>query len=177
MRWLVWGPAAMLILGMPLYAGAFASGHAGTSFVLIWMSNFVMASYIAPTGAAVQNLAGPRMRALAAALFGMTTGVIGAGLGPTVLGLASDYFAAHAFHHGDFIASCPGGRSPSAALDGACRAASTLGLRTSLVWIQVVYMWAAIHYLLAARTFRQDMDGSAAAGLERPAAAHFQQEG
>jgi MFS family permease len=176
-RWLLWGPAAMLILGMPLYAGAFASARPGMSFAFIWFSNFVVASYIAPTGAAVQNLAGPRMRAMAAALFAMTTGVIGAGLGPTVLGLASDYFAGHAFHLGDFLASCPGGRGTVKALDGACRAASSQGLRSALVWVQIVYVWAAAHYLLAARTFRQDLYVPAAnGGSERPAAAHLEHE-
>jgi len=178
MRWLLWGPAAMLIVGMPLYAGAFASTVAGTSFVLIWFSNFVMASYIAPTGAATQNLAAPGARALAAAILAVANGVIGAGLGPTVLGLASDYFAAHAFHLGHFVASCPGGRGPSGPLDAACRAASSQGLRTALVWVQVVYVWAAIHYLLAARTFRQDIyDPAPDSSSDRSAAAHLKHEG
>jgi MFS family permease len=177
-RWLVWGPAAMVIVGMPLYAGAFASTHAETSFALIWFSNFALASYIAPTGAAVQNLAPPGMRALAAALLAVAVGVVGAGLGPTVLGLASDYFAGHAFHHGNFIASCPGGRGLTGALDKACRAASSQGLRTALVWVQIVYVWAAIHYLLAARTFRQDLyDPAAATSSKGPTAAHLQHEG
>lgn len=170
-RWLAWGPAAMLLLGMPLYAAAFASTRAWMSFTLIWFSNFVLASYVAPTGAAVQNLAGPRMRALAAALFALATGVIGAGLGPTVLGFVSDHFAAQAFHHGTFVLNCPGGRAvagASKALDGACRAASSDGLRRALILVQVVYVWAAIHYLLAARTFRQDLYASPSE--ERPSA-------
>ena len=157
MRWLLWGPAAMLLVGMPLYAGAFASTAPGLSFTLIWFSNFVLASYIAPSGAAAQNLAPPGMRALTAAVMAVAVGVIGAGLGPTVLGFASDFFAAHAFHHGSFAANCPGGRGAPGALDAACRAASSQGLRSALVWVQIVYVWAAIHYLLAARTIRQDL--------------------
>ena len=177
-RWLAWGPAAMVIVGMPLYACAFASTHAGTSFALIWLSNFVLASYIAPTGAAVQNLAAPRTRAIAAALIALAVGVIGAGLGPTVLGMASDHFAAQAFHHGGFIASCPGGRAPSSALDAACRTASSQGLRRALVCVQIVYVWAAIHYVLAARTFRRDLyDPLAGDSSEGPVAAHLQHEG
>lgn len=177
-RWLAWGPAAMVIVGMPLYAGAFASTHAGTSFALIWLSNFVLASYIAPTGAAVQNLASPRTRAIAAALMGLAVGVVGAGLGPTVLGMASDHFAAKAFQQGAFIASCPGGRAAAAALNTACRAASSQGLRTALVWVQVFYVWAAIHYLLAARTFRQDLYFAAPqSASDGPTAAHLQHEG
>ena len=179
-RWLLWGPSAMLLVGMPFYAGAFFSTGATASFVLIWFSNFVLASYIAPTGAAMQNLAAPRTRALAAALLAVASGVIGAGLGPTALGFLSDYLAAHAFHHGDFLASCPGGRAlvgASSGIDAACRAASGHGLRTALVWIQVVYVWAAIHYLLAARTFRQDIYAPAQApGSEGAAAAHLEHQ-
>jgi len=162
LRWLVWGPAAMLLLGVPLYAGAFASTGARLSFGFIWASNFVLASYIAPSGAVAQNLAGPGSRALAASLLLLANGVFGAGLGPTVLGLASDFFAAHAFQHGDFAASCPGGRAATKALDLACRSASSQGLRQALIWVQVFYVWAAIHYLLAARTLRSDIQAAAA---------------
>jgi MFS family permease len=177
-RWLVWGPAAMLVVAMPLYAGAFASMRPGMSFALMWFSNFALASYIAPTQAAVQNLSPPGMRAVAAALMGAAVGVIGAGLGPTVLGFASDHLAAQAFHHGSFITSCPGGRGPPGAVDAACRAASSHGLRTALVWVQLVYVWAAIHYLLAARTFRQDIyDPARDSGSDRSAAAHLKHEG
>ncbi len=159
-RWLLWGPAVLFLMAMPLYAGAFASTQSRISFGLIWLSNFVVASYVATTGAAVQNLAGPRMRSLAAALLAIAMGVIGAGFGPTVLGVMSDHFAARAFHHADFIAVCPGGRGPSGASvsqDAACRAASSHGLREALIWVQIIYVWAAFHYLRAARTFRQDL--------------------
>ncbi len=159
-RWLMWGPGALFLLAMPLYAGAFASTQSHISFALIWLANFVAASYFAPTFAAVQNLAGPRMRSSATAVLTVVVGVIGAGFGPTVLGIISDQFAAAAFHHGNFIASCPGGHAPTGAassLDVACRSASGQGLRRGLIWVQVVYIWAAFHYLQAARTFRQDL--------------------
>lgn len=160
MRWLLWGPAAMLVVATPLYAGAFASTTARTSFVLIWLSNFVLVSYNAPTVSAVQNLVGARSRAIAVSVYFLAMNLVGAGLGPTVLGMVSDMFAGAAFHAGNFIASCPGGRAPrggTAALDAACRAASTEGLRNALVWVQLLYLWAAVHYVLAARTFLRDL--------------------
>jgi len=76
------------------------------------------------------------------------------------MGFVSDHFAARAFHYGDFIAACPGGRGPSGAaisLDAACQAASSQGLRRALIWVQIIYVWAALHYFRAARTFRQDL--------------------
>jgi len=156
-RWSLWGPAGGLILAVPLYLRAFSSTHAWTSMAFIWFANFVLISYLAPTLAAAQNLVGPRMRALVTALFFMVSGLIGTGLGPTVLGMASDFFASQAFGAGDFISSCPGGRAPAGAapaLDGACRAASGDGLRQALMAVQVFFFWAAAHYLLAARHLR-----------------------
>jgi len=165
-RWLMWGQAILILIAMPLYAGAFISTRSNLSFCFIWLANFTIASYIAPTFAAVQALAGPRMRSIATALLAAATGIIGAGLGPTVLGVVSDHLAAAAFHAGDFIASCPGGRGPSGAamtLDAACRAASSQGLRRALIGVQIIYVWAAFHYVLAARTLRRDLAAAAPA--------------
>ena len=159
-RWLLWGPGAMMLVAMPLYAGAFISSEARASFFLIGLANFALASYVAPTGAALQSLAGPTSRAVAVALFALATGIVGAGLGPTVLGVVSDHLAAAAFDGGDFAAACSGGgpaAGAAAAADAACRAASAVGLRRALIAVQIVYLWAAVHYWLAARTFRRDI--------------------
>jgi hypothetical protein len=43
------------------------------------------------------------------------------------------------------------------ALDTACLAASTQGLRLALISVLGVFAWAALHYWLAARTLRQDV--------------------
>jgi predicted MFS family arabinose efflux permease len=158
-RWSLWGPAAGLVLAAPIYLGAFASTHAWTSMAFIWFANLVVISYLAPTMATAQNLVGPRMRALVVALFFVVSGLLGTGLGPTVLGMASDFFASQAFGAGNFITSCPGGRAPAGsaeALDGACRAASTEGLRNALMAVQIFFVWAAVHYFLAARTLKRD---------------------
>jgi hypothetical protein len=89
----------------------------------------------------------------------MVSGLLSAGLGPTVLGMASDFFATRAFEGPDFIASCPGGRGPDgsgSALDIACLSASTDGLRYALIGVLVFLLWAAIHYVLAARHLKDD---------------------
>jgi len=159
-RWSLWGPAIMLVLAVPLYCGAFATRNPWTSMMLIWFANLVLISYFAPTTATMQNIVGPRMRATTVALSAVVGGLFGAGLGPTALGMASDGFASRVFEFGDFIASCPGGRAPpgaTQALDAACRAASTEGLRHALIAVQIFFVWAAVHYLLAARTLKQHL--------------------
>ena len=159
-RWPLWGPAMMLIVATPLYLLAFASHAIAASLVYVWFANLSLATYLAPSYATFQNLVGPRMRAFTSALVAMVVGLLGAGLGPTFLGMASDYFADRAFAAGDFIHSCPGGRAPeaaAAALDVACRAASAQGLRFALISGLVFFCWAAVHYLLAARTLKRDL--------------------
>ncbi len=159
-RWLLWGPAVALVLATPLYFGAFVAAHVWISMGFIWVANLVLASHFAPTQATFQNLVGPRMRASTTALVYVALGLVGTGGGPTLLGVASDFFAGRAFGAGDFIASCPGGHAVAGAadaLDQACRAASTEGLRHALLAVLVFFIWGTVHYLLAARTLRQEL--------------------
>jgi hypothetical protein len=155
----------MLTLSAPLYFGAFASGAVTTSLIFIWFANLALATHLAPSLATVQNVTEPRMRALATALVWLLMGLLATGLGPTLLGVASDFFAGRAFTTGEFIASCPGGRAlpgADAALDLACRAASSLGLKLALMCATAFLLWAAVHFLLAARTLRNDLVASPA---------------
>jgi predicted MFS family arabinose efflux permease len=164
-RWSAWGPAGALVLAAPLYLLALTSTQTWRFLGLIWFGNFVLISFFAQSVATAQNLVGPRMRALTSALLFMIAGLVGAGLGPTALGVASDFFGSRAFGAADFLASCPGGHAALSAphtLDRACRAASAQGLRGALICMQIFYFWAAIHYLLAARTLRQDLYAPAA---------------
>lgn len=159
-RWPLWGPAVMLVLAAPLYLAAFASHAIAASFAFIWFANLTMATHLAPSLSTVQNVAAPHMRAMATAIVWMVMGLLGAGLGPTLMGMASDYFAGRSFSAGDFIQSCPGGRAPegaAAALDAACRAASMQGVRMALMCGTVFFLWAAIHFLLASRTVKRDL--------------------
>lgn len=166
-RWPLWGPALMLTLAAPLYLGAFASPVVGVSYAFIWFANLSLATHLAPSLASVQNITDPRMRAMATALLAAAMGLLGSGLGPTLLGVASDFFAARSFGAGDFIASCPGGRAlagSDAALDAACRMASTQGLKMALLCATCFLWWAAVHFLLASRTLRRDLVAAPARG-------------
>jgi predicted MFS family arabinose efflux permease len=159
LRWSLWGPAVMFVVATPLYLLAFASATVGISLAGVWFANLSLATYLAPSSATFQNLVGPRMRAFTSAVVATVAGLLGAGLGPTLLGVASDHFAVRSFARGDFLRSCPGGRGVAgadAALDVACRVASAHGLRLALICGLAFFLWAAVHYLLAARTLRRD---------------------
>lgn len=159
-RWAMWGPALALLICIPIYFGAFSALTIHISLAFIFFGNLVLASFMAPTMATVQNLAEPRMRATATAISALAIGILGAGLGPTAVGILSDHFAVQSFQGADFLASCPGGRDAggaATALDKACLAASTQGLRVALISVLGVFAWAALHYWLAARSLRQDL--------------------
>jgi len=160
-RWYVWGPAIGLALAMPLFwAGVNQSTTMATMLVLI-PAHAVLFVYYTPTLAIAQNMVGANMRASAAFLVSFVLGFVGIGFGPTIIGIMSDLLAQHAFTLGDFAAMCPGGAAPPGApadLAAACSQASADGIRNALGAITILLGWAAVHYLLAGRSLRRDLD-------------------
>jgi MFS family permease len=84
-----------------------------------------------PVLAMTQALSPPAMRATASALLMLIINLFGLGLGPLVIGLLSDALAA--------------------TLDKE-------SLRAALALAPVAALWAAVHFFLAARTLREDID-------------------
>jgi predicted MFS family arabinose efflux permease len=159
-RWAVWGPAVGLVITPAVYLFGFSAPTLAVAIPLIAVGNMMLITFYTPTFATVQNLVGPRMRASAVALFSLVFSMVGAGLGPTVMGMISDAYAQLAFGAADFKAACPGGMGPKGAahaVDLACRGASSDGLRHALLTVQVFFLWAAVHFVLASRTLKKDL--------------------
>ena len=100
------------------------------------------------------------MRASSTFVFNFILGLVGIGFGPTLVGILSDRLASRAFTVGDFVASCPRGRPLTGALNEhlqACADASATGLRHALMLMSLTFLWASVHYYLAARTLRRDL--------------------
>lgn len=116
---------------LPLWAIALLVEHPGTAIASLAIPAAVLCLYLAPTFAAVQSLADPAMRALAAALLLLVGTLIGLGLGPLVIGLLSD--ALRPAHGAD-------------------------SLRLALLLVVPVYLWSAAHYFAASRTLAADLD-------------------
>jgi len=96
--------------------------------------------YFGPTYALTVNSADGRSRATAIAILLMAMNAIGLGLGPLAVGALSDAFTQ---------ANLPG-YSP-ACHSAACTTASAQGLTSALRVDTLLYLWAALHFLLAAR--------------------------
>ena len=157
LRWYAWGPAIGAALAFPIYATAFTRPDPISTAAFIFVGALVLALYFAPTFAIVQNLVEPRMRATAAALILLMINIFGQGLGPTAMGLMSDLMTKATFTLGDYKALCLTARRPHADIAAACASASATGLQHSILVMTAFFAWGSLHYVLAARTIRRDL--------------------
>jgi predicted MFS family arabinose efflux permease len=159
-RWYAWGPALGLTLAAPLFLLGFNQSAIPSAVVILIAAHLCMFVYYAPSLALAQNMVGANMRASSAFFVSLVLGLVGIGLGPPIVGFLSDRFGAQAFPLGAYAASCPGGTPPAhatQALVTACSTASAVGIRRALMVMSLLGLWAALHYLLAARNLRRDL--------------------
>ena len=141
--------------------------------------------YLAPTFAVVQNSVEVRRRATATAILFLFLNLIALGGGPPITGWLIDRLGGWNFvhpgaHHAwtsllgglggqggaAYRAACPGGIAPKgagAAAVATCRAALGLSTRQGVSVVALVYVWAALHYGLAARGLVRHMAARSAA--------------
>jgi MFS family permease len=154
-RWAVWIPAIGLLLATPLYIAGFLAPTKSEAMAILLVPPVLQYLYLGPTMGLMHNLVTPRMRATATAFLYLTVNLFGMGLGPPLTGFLSDKFSA-ALLTGDLAERCRAGGVASGA-DAVCRAAAASGIRWALVVSTLAFIWAAIHYLIAARTLRNDL--------------------
>jgi predicted MFS family arabinose efflux permease len=160
-RWYAWAPALTLLLAAPAFMIGFnQSTVLGAATVLV-LGHVMLFVYWTPTLAMAQNMVDASMRASSMFVFNFTLGLVGIGVGPTLVGLLSDRFARAAFTGGNYVVSCPQGRPVPGTLStlvDSCGDASAGGLRNALVVISLLFIWASLHYWFASRTLRRDLD-------------------
>ena len=160
-RWYVWAPAIGLALTTPLFLLALSMPSLTLTVIVLFLGHITLFVYYTPTLAMAQNMVGADMRASSAFVVSLVLGLIGIGLGPTLVGVLSDVFASRAFSLGDFGASCPGGGPPAGAAAGlakACGDASAAGVRHAIMAMSLLFAWGAVHFVLAAKHIRRDLD-------------------
>ena len=130
-RWPLWLLALCFAITVPASLIFFLVHNFALAMVMTLLTTVVGSLWVAPSYAIVQNLAGPHMRAIAAAIFMMIVNIVGLGLGPYLTGVLSDYLT------------------------------PTFGSRALAVSLCVITMTCAvgvINFLLATRTVAADMD-------------------
>lgn len=159
-RWPAWGAAAGLMVAPFLYWLAFSTQSLVLGTALLILSGAVLLLYYGPTQGMIQNMLEPRMRATGVALFSILYTIFGYGLGPTFVGWLSDRYAAQTFTAGNYAEQCHGGAKAAinaklGALDP-CAIAAAEGVKSALMSAVLVFFIAAICFLIASRSLRQD---------------------
>ena len=159
-RWFAWGPALTLLLATPLFMLGFAQPTVVSAAIVLAIGHVFLFVYWTPTLALGANMVGASMRASSMFVFNFILGLVGIGLGPTLVGFLSDRLARGAFTAGQYDL-CSRGHPGGSVLDAfaqACSTAQATGLRHALMFISLTCVWAGIHYWLAARTIRKDLE-------------------
>lgn len=131
-RWSLWLVVCLVALFVPCTVAALLVGHAATSVVLLALSGLIGAAYLPPVVAAIQRLVPADMRATASAVLMLFTALAG-GLGPLMVGMASDALAPSLGDH---------------------------ALGRALLLVPVTQVLAGVFYLLAARHLEGDIAGA-----------------
>lgn len=155
--WYALLPAIGLLIATPTYIIAFTRDAWVMAIWWMLIPGLFHYAYIGPTLGTMHNIAEPRMRAMATALFFVVVNLIGLGAGPYATGVLIDAAVERRFGQSgfsDFVSQCPGGVAPTDAaqsLASACARASGLGTRDGIVVMLLIFLWAAAHYFVAAR--------------------------
>jgi predicted MFS family arabinose efflux permease len=131
---------ALLIMA-PCWAIAIYSVNRYVALPAFMLAGALVAFYVGPSFAALQTLARTDMRALAASLLVFCTNLVGVGLGPLAVGLLSDAWAQEYAVH---------------------------SLRAALLAVPPLFVWAAVHYEIAARRFVAEVGSHGAASTPQP---------
>jgi MFS family permease len=130
-RWYAWGSAAAISATLPCTFLVYLTDEPVVAVASLVAATLLGHMFLGPVAALVQNLAGLRRRATAAAFYLFLVNLLSMGLGPVAVGIASDYFGARF-------------------ADGALRYAL-------LVIVATTTVLASLHFVLAARTLRRDL--------------------
>jgi len=130
-RWYAWMPGISSVAILPFTIFVYSWPSPRQALLVHLVTTILAHVWAGPVYGTVQGLAGKNRRAVAAAVNSLLVSFLAYGLGPLLVGVASDHFRA------------------SLGQDA---------LRYSIMLLAAVaYTWAGIHFLLAGRTLRADL--------------------
>jgi MFS family permease len=147
-----WLPAGGMVWCGVFYMAAFNVDSTAVAIALIFMANLGANMFIPAVYTVAQDLSPPAMRATSAALMISILAVLGAGLGPPLIGFLSDMVS------GLFMqASGSSALACEAGMTGICKEASARGLSLSLTVAAAILIIAGLIYSQSGRTIEHDL--------------------
>lgn len=129
-------PAWAMVVTGPCLAGALLVEDQVMALVLFALGTMTSTLWYGPTFGLFQSVGGTGRRAVAIAFFTLCANLVGLGLGPTLIGIASD--------------------SMASLCRTACPPPFDLPLQIALTVATLLYLWSAVHYRAAARAVDRD---------------------
>jgi MFS family permease len=129
-RWYLWVCGLATLLMVPFLFLSYLSSHTPLMIGAFVTSGLLSTVFFGPSFAATQALAAPRMRAVTASILIFIKTMVGMGIGPFLIGGASDLLIPTAGQH---------------------------SLRYALLLTVVFNLWAAGHFFLGAHYLRKDL--------------------
>jgi predicted MFS family arabinose efflux permease len=130
-RWYLWISSAGILVAIPAVFLVYLWPTPIPAFLFLIAPTLLGHMYLGPVMAMLLGIAGSRRRALASAIYSFFVNLISMGLGPLIVGMTSDYL------------------QPRYGRDS---------LRYAILAVVVIStLWAAVHFLLATRTLREDL--------------------
>ena len=160
LKWYAWLPAIGLLVSWPFYLLALTQSSLTATVVLMIIGSVTFYAFLPTTQTVTQGLVTSKMRASTSALHGLASAIMGLAAGPVFLGFASDYFTQKAFLEfngsGVFTSLCD---SSTMAVEYAshCSAASAEGIQYAMLTASLGLIWAAFHYIKAAKTLKEEV--------------------
>lgn len=130
-RWNFWLIGGLGIFVTPFSLMAYMSTDLQSTIAWIFIPMLTGALYFGPTLAMLHTLVKPEMRSLASAILLFINNIVGLGIGPLGVGIISDALA------------------PSYGI---------ASLAYALACFLVIGLWGNVHYFIAARTLKQDIE-------------------
>ncbi|RYY28464.1 MAG: MFS transporter [Sphingomonadales bacterium] len=154
-----WLPAIFLAATGPMFMLGYAQSNSMVAIAILFLAGVLSFMHQGASYGVIQNSFPPRMRATGVAAAFMAQALIGLGLGPLVMGMLSDHFAAAAYAGQSFSADCVG----AGGVATACKVASAQGLRLALIIVAGAFVIAALYYWRVAAHIGRNTGGKPAA--------------
>ncbi len=133
-RWYMWVPGIACLVMVPFQFVSYLSPRLAVVVPAFSIMALLASMFFGPSFAVAQSVATVRMRAVSTSVLLFIQTMIGLTFGPFLVGLISDH-----------LAPTVGSNS----------------LRYGIVTVGIVNIWAAVHYFLGARTYREDLEETA----------------
>ena len=135
-RWHVWIPGIAGIIALPFIVSVYLVDGKYTALMCMIIPGILSNVYLGNALAMSHGLVGLRMRAMASAILFFILNIIGLGAGPWTIGMVSDYLSADL---------------------------GSESLRYAMLYVlPFIAAWSIVHFFLAGRTLREDLENAPA---------------